>query len=101
MTRFVPCYSRRMDRYVIGIDFGTLSARALLVNARDGSVQATAVAEYRNAVIEGSFLGSKTKLPDDTALQNPDDYLLSLVKVARKVCRDGKVSAEQIVGIGT
>jgi L-ribulokinase len=91
----------KTDRYVIGIDFGTLSARALLVNVNDGSTRATAVAEYGNGVIERTLFGSKTKLADDTALQNPDDYLLSMTAAVRKVLASGKVSADEVAGIGT
>ena len=38
--------------YTIGIDFGTLSGRAVLVDARDGSEVATAVFDYPNGVID-------------------------------------------------
>ena len=39
-------------RYVIGIDFGTLSARAVLVDSTTGRVAASAVADYPHGVIE-------------------------------------------------
>lgn len=39
-------------QYVIGLDFGTLSGRAVLVDALDGAELATAVTDYRNRVID-------------------------------------------------
>jgi L-ribulokinase len=89
------------ERYVIGIDFGTLSARAVLVNVRDGQTRASAVANYASGVIERSLPGSTKKLDDDTALQNPADYLRALETTVRKVIRAGKVSPDQILGLGT
>lgn len=72
---------------VIGIDFGTLSARAVLVDARNGKTIASAVANYKSGVIEKN-------LPADTALQDPADYLQALETVVRKVRRG------HVVGIG-
>ena len=89
------------DRYVIGIDFGTLSARAVLVNVRNGQTRASAVANYARAVIEKNLPGLTKKLDEDSALQDPGDYLRALEGTVRKVIRAGKVSADQVVGIGT
>lgn len=89
------------DRCVIGIDFGTLSARAVLVNTRNGETRASAVANYSRGVIEKNLPGSIKKLPDDTALQDPADYLRTLETTVRNVMRAAKVSADQIVGVGT
>lgn len=57
-----------MSKYSIGIDFGTLSARALLVNLENGCEIATSVFEYPNKVIEKIFKGKKltTPLPFNT-----------------------------------
>jgi L-ribulokinase len=40
--------------YTIGIDYGTESGRAVLVDARDGREIATAVHPYGNGVIDQS-----------------------------------------------
>ena len=40
------------DRYVVGVDFGTLSGRALVVRVADGAELGTAVHAYRHGVIE-------------------------------------------------
>ena len=49
-------------RYVLGIDFGTLSGRALLVNVGTGEEVAWADHNYKSAVIEKSLPGSKKRL---------------------------------------
>ncbi len=88
-------------RYAIGIDFGTLSARALLVDVRDGRTAATAVSEYRSGVIEKQLPGARKALPHDTALQDPADYLRSLESVVRAVLKSAKATPGQVAGIGT
>src|SRR5258706_9989113 len=93
--------AKKPDRYVIGIDFGTLSARALLVNVRTAETRASAVAEYKNGVIERSLPGSDNRLPADTAQQDPADYLRALESTVRAVLRASRISPEQVVGIGT
>jgi L-ribulokinase len=65
------------DAYVIGVDFGTLSARALVVRVRDGAEAGTAVSEYSHGVIDRSLDGHG-ELPPDWALQDPADYIRAL-----------------------
>ncbi|MBZ0296479.1 MAG: ribulokinase, partial [Anaerolineae bacterium] len=64
--------------YTIGIDFGTESGRALLVDTRDGREVATAVHAYSNGVIDQHLPGSDKPLPPDWALQDPMDYIAVL-----------------------
>ena len=40
------------DAFVVGVDFGTLSARALVVRVSDGAEAGTAVSEYPHGVID-------------------------------------------------
>ena len=40
------------ERYTVGIDFGTESGRAVLVDCDDGRELATAVYPYRNGVVD-------------------------------------------------
>lgn len=90
----------KANRFVIGIDFGTLSARALLVDARTGKTRASAVAAYKHGVIERSLPGSSARLPADTALQDPADYLRALETVVRDARKTAGASPNEIVGIG-
>ncbi len=88
-------------RYVVGIDFGTLSGRALLVDVEDGREVATAVHEYADGVIEETLPGDNTRLPPDTALQNPADYLKVLSATIPRMIRSARIRPEQVIGIGT
>jgi L-ribulokinase len=93
--------SRRRGRFVLGIDFGTLSARALLVDVDNGAEIATAVHEYLHGVITDALPRDAKRLPPDTALQDPADYIAALKTVVPRVLREAGVNAEQIVGVGT
>lgn len=60
---------------LIGVDFGTLSGRAVVVRARDGEELGSAVHEYRHAVMESELgAGDGRRLGPDWALQNAEDY---------------------------
>lgn len=86
---------------MLGIDFGTLSARALLVDAETGEEVTSAVHEYADGVMDGTLPGDKQRLPPETALQNPRDYLVALEKTVPKVLRAARARPEQVLGIGT
>ena len=63
------------EQYVIGIDFGTLSGRALVVRTSDGAELGTAVASYSNGVMDDELSAADgQKLPAEFALQDPNDY---------------------------
>ena len=89
------------EKYVIGVDYGTLSGRALLVRVSDGAEIATAVYEYPHGVIEDVLPKTSLKLPPDWALQNPVDYLEVLKNVIPAVLRESKIDPKDVVGIGT
>ncbi|BAS27955.1 ribulokinase [Limnochorda pilosa] len=91
---------RSGGRYTIGIDFGTLSGRAVLVEVATGEEVATAVYEYANGVIDERLPGSDIPLPPDTALQDPADYLRTLEETVPRVLELGQVAPEQVIGIG-
>src|SRR6516162_7029172 len=61
--------------YVVGVDFGTLSGRALLVRVSDGAELGTAVHDYRHGVMDSELAATKEPLPPGWALQDPEDYL--------------------------
>src|SRR6266545_5143006 len=96
-----PPPRRTPRRYVLGIDFGTLSARALLVDVETGREAATAVHEYADGVIDETLPGDKKRLPPHTALQSPADYLAALEKTIPAVLRAAKARPEQVIGLGT
>ena len=53
---------------VVGVDFGTLSGRAVVVRVSDGAELGTAVHEYRHAVVDDVLPTSGAKLPPDWAV---------------------------------
>lgn len=89
-----------MTKYSIGVDFGTLSGRAVLVEVGTGKEIATAVKEYTHAVMDEYLPDGKTKLEDDWALQHPNDYLEVLQITIPQVLEDSGVSANDVIGIG-
>lgn len=87
-------------KYSIGLDFGTNSVRALLVNVADGEEIATAVWNYTHGE-QGVILSSDPNL----ARQHPADYLSGAEIVLREVVTQAKrnvrgFKAEQVIGVG-
>jgi L-ribulokinase len=89
------------DACVVGVDFGTLSGRALVVRVRDGAELGTAVHEYAHAVMDDELAATGEKLPPDWALQDPADWLDVLRHAVPAALRSAGVSPTQIIGIGT
>lgn len=87
-------------KYSLGIDFGTLSARALLVEIETGREVASEVYEYANGVIDDRLPSTGEKLPPDWALQDPRDYLRALEVTVPAVLKSSGVKPEDVVGIG-
>ena len=85
--------------YTLGLDFGTLSGRAVLVDARDGAEVAEAVFDYPHGVMD-SQLPSGRKLPPDWALQHPQDYIDVFAHAVPAVLRQSGVAAADVKGIG-
>jgi L-ribulokinase len=86
---------------VVGIDFGTLSGRALVVRIRDGMELGTAAHEYAHGVMDGALAGSGEPLPADWALQDPEDYRDVLRHAVPAALADASIDPAQVIGIGT
>ena len=89
------------NKYVIGVDYGTLSGRALLVRVSDGAEVATSVFEYPHAVIEDILPTSGAKLAPDWALQVPADYLEVLKNTVPAVLKESGISPDDVIAIAT
>jgi len=89
-----------MKKYAIGIDFGTESARAVLVDLNDGQQVAEAVFAYPDGVIDETLPGTSIRLEPDWALQNPSDYIEGIKETVPIVLAESGVDAVDIVGIG-
>ena len=88
-----------MKKYAIGLDFGTLSVRALLLDIATGAEVAVSVFEYPHGVME-TTLPSGEKLPNGFSLQHPRDYMDGLVSVIKDVMLQSQVKPEEVIGIG-
>ena len=88
-----------MAKYSIGVDFGTLSGRSLLVNVETGEELASATKEYTHSVMSEALPCGK-KLPPDYALQHPMDYLEVFTETIPAVIRESGVNPEDIIGLG-
>ena len=91
-----------VHKYAVGIDFGTLSGRALVVRIADGSELASAEHVYRHGVLTEELPGNTgVRLPPDYALQVPEDYVDVLrYAVPEAVARAG-IDPADVIGIGT
>lgn len=89
-----------MSKYTIGVDYGTQSGRAVLVNIENGLEIATAVLSYKDGVIDEFLPNTNIKLEQDFALQNPQDYISVLLETVPKVIKEGGVNPLDIIGIG-
>ena len=88
-------------RYAIGLDFGTESARALLVDVDDGLEVATAVHPYRNGVIDERLpIDGGVTLEADWALQDPADYLEAIDTTIPAILRESGIDPGAVVGMG-
>lgn len=88
-------------RYVVGVDYGTLSGRAVVVRVDDGAELGSAVVDYPHAVVERTLPSSGAGLPPDWALQVPDDYLEVLRRAVPEALAASGVAPSDVVGIGT
>lgn len=84
----------------VGVDFGTLSGRAVVVRVADGRELGSAVADYPHAVLDRSLPSGRT-LPPDWALQVPDDYRHVLRTAVPEAVRAAGIDPRDVVGIGT
>ena len=87
-----------MSKFALGLDFGTESVRAIVVDCDTGAEAAEAVSPFRHGVITAALPGSSEPLPPDFALQHAQDYIDSMLDVVRRVLE--KVPASDIAGIG-
>ena len=87
-----------MSKYSMGIDFGTLSARAIIVDIETGEEKATAVSKYEHGIMAKDLMG--LPLPADYALQHPKDYIDSLIFVVTECLAKADIDSADIIGIG-
>jgi L-ribulokinase len=89
------------DACVIGVDYGTLSGRAVVVAVADGAELGSAVHDYAHGVIERELPASGARLPAQWALQDPDDYLDVLREAVPAAVAAAGIAPERVIGIAT
>jgi len=87
-------------KFAIGIDFGTESGRAVLVQVADGKEVASEVYKYSNGVIDDKLPGTSVRLGHEWALQDPEDYIRTIEKTVKAVLKQSKVKPADVIGIG-
>lgn len=88
-----------MPKYCIGIDYGTLSARTVLVNLQNGAETAVSAFEYPHGVMDKKIPSGRT-LEKNSALQHPKDYLDAAEYTVREVIRKSGADVDDVLGIG-
>jgi L-ribulokinase len=86
-------------KYSIGVDYGTQSGRAVLVEVETGNIAAMAVKDYTHGVMDEYLPDGKTRLESDWALQHPADYLEVLETTIPAVLRESGVHPSDVIGM--
>lgn len=89
-----------MSKYTIGVDFGTESGRAVLVDVSNGKEIATAVYPYSHGVIDEKIPDTEIRLEPDWALQDPQDYVRVFKNTIPVVLKESGVNVDDVIGIG-
>ncbi len=90
---------RDASQVVLGLDFGTESVRALLVDV-SGKELGSAVVPFAHGQIIDRLPKNGRKLPPAYALQHPQDWIDAAAKATTLAKRSSKVDPNAIVGIG-
>ncbi|WP_030441531.1 ribulokinase [Actinoplanes subtropicus] len=84
---------------VIGVDFGTLSGRAVVVRVADGAELGSAVHAYTHGVVDRELHG--VALPPDWALQVPADYVDVLKTAVPAAIEAAGADPADVIGLAT
>ncbi|WP_054026456.1 ribulokinase [Bacillus sp. FJAT-28004] len=87
-------------KYAIGVDYGTQSGRAVLVDLSNGAEVAEHVTPYTHHVIDEKLPVSGIKLEHDWALQHPLDYIEVLELSVPAVMKESGINAADVIGLG-
>ncbi|MCS7480269.1 ribulokinase [Umezawaea endophytica] len=89
------------DALAVGVDFGTLSGRAVVVRVRDGAELGSAVHDYRHGVVDRVLPATGRALPPEWALQVPSDYIDVLRAAIPAAIAAAGVDPSHVIGVGT
>jgi L-ribulokinase len=89
------------ESYVIGVDYGTLSGRAVVVRVSDGVELGSAVLDYPHAVMDTVLAATGALLPPEWALQVPQDYVAVLKSAVPAAVKIAGIDPALVIGVGT
>lgn len=89
------------EKYVIGVDYGTLSGRAVVVRVSDGKELGSGVYDYPHAVMDTKLAASGASLGPDWALQDANDYVEVLKHAVPDALLEAGISSADVIGIAT
>lgn len=89
------------EKFVIGVDYGTLSGRAVVVRVSDGAELASATLDYPHAVMDTTLAATGAKLPPEWALQVPADYVAVLKSAVPEAVAKAGINPADVIGIAT
>lgn len=89
------------EAVTVGVDFGTLSGRAVVVRVADGAELADATHTYAHGAVERTLPATGELLPPAWALQIPADWVQVLREAVPKAVAAAGVEARHVVGIAT
>ncbi len=87
-------------KYAIGIDYGSESGRAVLVDLSDGTEVSDHVTVYPHNVIDERLPDSSIELDHDWALQHPQDYIEVLRCSVPAIMKASGVDPADVIGLG-
>jgi L-ribulokinase len=93
--------AQHVDSHVIGVDFGTLSGRALVVRVSDGAELGSATHDYSHGVIDTTLPATGASLPPEWALQVPQDYVDVLKTAVPEAIKNAGIDPASVIGIAT
>lgn len=88
-------------RYVVGVDFVTLSGRVVVVRIGDGSELASAEHPYSHGVVVDTLPSTGEQLPPAWALQVPSDYVDVLRHAVPQAVQAAGIHPATVIGVGT
>ncbi|TWT56323.1 ribulokinase [Allorhodopirellula solitaria] len=83
----------------LGLDFGTESVRAILVDST-GKQHAAVAVPYADGQITSSLPGDTKPLPPHYALQSPQDWIDSASQATRAAMAEAGIAASRVIGVG-
>jgi L-ribulokinase len=90
----------RARPYAIGVDFGTESGRALLLDVSTGEELSVGVVRYPHGVIDRELPDGGGRVGADWALQDPDDWVTVLEEAIAYVVADAGIDPGTVAGLG-